>query len=294
MGPAETARRAAEALATRQDRAGALAIQRLDEAAAELAAVLAMLAPEGVRLGPADHERVRREVERAIQRADARFSADLQAAAAVEVDAALATVEAMPFDRATLAAAAQGVALRRPLEIGTAARAGVDLGLSALGLLMLRVGSYLSQRPTARQLADAMATGPASAVRSLAPRWRVTADNYVGTAANQALLAAASAAQVADPRVRMMKRDFEILDLKRNHPISRVLDGQTIPVAALFRAPVADVEMWARRLHKSSGGIFWREDRGSYVGLTLPAHFGERGVVVPWLPKWGTTQEIQS
>jgi hypothetical protein len=218
-------------------------------------------------------ERVRAEVELELRQLARAWGDDLAARAEREADEAGAvwsytTSAGLP----PLAADAGALALarRRSLEVGTAGRVALDATVSAIAALSLWLTATTGQRLTSRQLADALTTGPRSAMLALAPRWRQHADLFISRSANA-----------------LLKRDVEVFDLKRNHPISRVLDGQTIPVQASFRAPVAQVEAWAARLRKPSGGIFWREVGGAYVGPTLPAHFGERGVVVPWLPKWG-------
>jgi hypothetical protein len=282
---------AAAALATRQDEAGAAAETLLRAAATRLRARVALLGAESVPLEPWQMERVRAEVELELRQLARTWGDDLAARAEREADEAGAvwsytTAAGLP----SLAADAGALALarRRSLEVGTAGRVALDATLAAIAALSLWLTATTGQRLTSRQLADALTTGPRSAMLALAPRWRQHADLFISRSANATLLEASEAAHVAVPTFGLLKRDVEVFDLRRNHPISRVLDGQTIPVQASFRAPVAQVEAWAARLRKPSGGIFWPVVKGDYVGLTLPAHFGERGVVVPWLPSWST------
>ena len=86
--------------------------------------------------------------------------------------------------------------------------------------------------------------------------------------------------------LNLKKKIIEIIDPKRNHPISLVLNGQISPVLdekglpALFKASVAEVNARANAAGKTASGIFWQQKGGYYVGATLPAHYNERGVVV--------------
>lgn len=290
MTPAERARAAATTLATRQDEAGEAAETILRAAATRLRARVALLGAEGVPLEPWQIDRVRAEVELELRQVARTWGDDLAVRAGREADEAGAWWSYTASGLPVLAADAGTLALsrRRSLEVGTAGRVALDATIAAIAALSLWLTATSGQRLTSRQLADALTTGPRSALLALAPRWRQHADLFVSRSANATLLEASQAAEIAVPSVGLLKRDVEVFDLRRNHPISRVLDGMTIPVQASFRAPVAQVEAWAARLKKPSGGIFWREVGGAYVGSTLPAHFGERGVVVPWLPRWGT------
>lgn len=77
------------------------------------------------------------------------------------------------------------------------------------------------------------------------------------------------------------RRIVEYVD-SRNHPFSRASDGVTAPPGRLFKVPVSDVAAAASAMGKSTSGILWRIAGDNYVGQNLPAHFGERGRVVPW------------
>ena len=77
------------------------------------------------------------------------------------------------------------------------------------------------------------------------------------------------------------KRIVETIDAERNHPISQVLNGQVQTVDGPFRASVAAVAAKAAVFHKSVSGIFWPIKGGFYEGERLPAHYRERGIVVP-------------
>lgn len=84
-----------------------------------------------------------------------------------------------------------------------------------------------------------------------------------------------------DYDLALNKRIVETIDSKRNHPISQVLNGQVQLAGEPFRASVAQVQAKASAMHKTVGGIFWPIKNGFYEGQRLPAHYRERGIVVP-------------
>lgn len=85
----------------------------------------------------------------------------------------------------------------------------------------------------------------------------------------------------ADYGLGLNKRIVETIDAKRNHPISQVLNGQVQKPGEPFRASVSAVHARAAALHKKVSGIFWPIRDGFYEGQRLPAHYRERGIVVP-------------
>lgn len=94
---------------------------------------------------------------------------------------------------------------------------------------------------------------------------------------------------------KLQKKADEYLDL-RNHAISRVLDGQVQPPDQPFKVPVALVEAEHEKLQamrraarlkpRRLGGILWPVVGGHYTGNNYPAHFWERGRIVPWRRSW--------
>lgn len=96
----------------------------------------------------------------------------------------------------------------------------------------------------------------------------------------------------------MLKKADETRDA-RNHALSRVLDGMTVAPKDLFRVPRARVvaehaklqaERQARGLPvRQLGGITWPLLGDEYVGMHHPAHFADRGRIVPWRLSWATT-----
>lgn len=79
-------------------------------------------------------------------------------------------------------------------------------------------------------------------------------------------------------------------DDSRNHPISQVINNQVREVGETFRAKVSEVKATAARLASSSGrkvskslgrSVFWPVVGDYYVGRNLPAHYNERGRLVP-------------
>jgi hypothetical protein len=94
----------------------------------------------------------------------------------------------------------------------------------------------------------------------------------------------------------MLKKADEARDV-RNHALSRVLDGMVVGPKEQFRVPQAEVaaehaklqaERRAKKLpERKLGGITWPLVGGFYVGLHHPAHFNDRGRIVPWRESWG-------
>ncbi len=82
----------------------------------------------------------------------------------------------------------------------------------------------------------------------------------------------------------VLKKIDEYFDA-RNHPFSRAAHGTTALPGEPFRVSVARVAEAAKALGKSSKGVLWNQEGGSYVG-ELPAHFGERGRVIAWRASW--------
>lgn len=72
----------------------------------------------------------------------------------------------------------------------------------------------------------------------------------------------------------------EHLDITRNHPISRLINGMVQDPAGQFKIRVGAVEAEAARTDKSATGVVWQRSGAYYVGKILPAHFNERGIIV--------------
>lgn len=83
--------------------------------------------------------------------------------------------------------------------------------------------------------------------------------------------------------LELNKKILETVDDRRNHPISQVLNGQVQTPREKFRAKVSDVSKVAKRIKKSASpnSIFWPKKNEFYVGDRLPAHFRERGIIIP-------------
>lgn len=79
------------------------------------------------------------------------------------------------------------------------------------------------------------------------------------------------------------KKILETIDDSRNHPISQVLNGMVQLPEKPFRAKASKVEAIAAKLHRGrgGGGIFWTRIGEYYVGNRLPAHYRERGILIP-------------
>lgn len=140
---------------------------------------------------------------------------------------------------------------------------------------------------TQAQIADRIAGPRVSAVAVYGPRAALIAKMEAARAYNDAALVGIKAVATldlagADP---VLKRIDEYTDI-RNHPFSRASNGRTADPDAAFRVPVADVAAAARSMGKSAKGVLWPVQGGDYVGVNLPAHFSERGRIVPWRGSW--------
>jgi hypothetical protein len=86
---------------------------------------------------------------------------------------------------------------------------------------------------------------------------------------------------VAEAGPGWTRRISEVSDAN-NHPFSRVADGETARPGRNFRVSVAEVNRQAALMKRSVGTVLWRIVGDHYIGETLPAHYGERGRIVPW------------
>jgi len=89
----------------------------------------------------------------------------------------------------------------------------------------------------------------------------------------------------------MGKQIHETAD-RRNHPFSRAAHGVTAKADEVFKVPVAAVIQAGAALNKPIGGILWKRRGANFVGSNLPAHFGERGRVVPWREAWEKPDDL--
>lgn len=121
----------------------------------------------------------------------------------------------------------------------------------------------------------------------LKPRAELIARMELSRAYNDAQLEAIQLWAEEDDRPGdpILKRIEEYLDA-RNHPFSRVSDGMTADPNASFRVPVAAVNREARKMKKSPKGVLWPNVGGVYVGANLPAHYNDRGRIIPWRASW--------
>lgn len=87
----------------------------------------------------------------------------------------------------------------------------------------------------------------------------------------------------SDPVLKKIDEYFD----NRNHPFSRAAHGVTALPGEPFRVTVAAVSSAAQALGKSSKGVLWAQEGGSYVGDNLPGHFNERGRIIAWRASWG-------
>jgi len=107
---------------------------------------------------------------------------------------------------------------------------------------------------------------------------------------------AASVLDEAHPGDPLGKKADEFRDL-RNHALSRVLTGQWQLPNDPFRVSVAEVRAEHERLQEQRKarklkprrltGTLWEQVGGYYVGNNYPAHYYDRGRIVPWRQSWG-------
>jgi hypothetical protein len=152
-----------------------------------------------------------------------------------------------------------------------------------------------------RQLRDRLA-GPEGVIAGMKSRAELIARMELNSAWNRhhqdSIEAAAAVLDkdlAADDANRMRRKADEYHDL-RNHAISRVLHGMVVDVDQPFRVPRAKVIEAHEQIQRAReaaglprrrlGGIVWPLDGGHYIGHNYPAHFWERGRVVPWRASW--------
>jgi len=203
-----------------------------------------------------------------------------------EIQARAVEDVARVFVSATSGDMDQAVALLRsaiPDVEPDAARHAIDLG----GVLGRHALASAVQRETRAVMVRRLMGQVAAKVPRISAALDIDASLAYHATAQTSMETAASAPQPA-ARVVFMKQDVEVRDAK-NHPISRVLNGQTVKIQAPFVAKIADVEREAASLGRSTGAgaVLWSRKSDSWVGMTLPAHFNERGrvrmVAMNWL-----------
>lgn len=91
----------------------------------------------------------------------------------------------------------------------------------------------------------------------------------------------------------VLKKADEFTD-KRNHPFSRVLGGQAVAANAPFRVSIAKVKIEAEAMGRSASGVVWTTSGGDYIGHNLPAHYNDRGRIIPWRESWASTTAVHA
>lgn len=158
------------------------------------------------------------------------------------------------------------------------ADAVVDKLVAEMMIRMSRMLVTKVQQPsgrTARELA-----GPAkfSTVNSYKHRARLSARMEMLRAYNEAQVALAQDFPALRGQV-FQKRIVELFD-DRNHPFSRAANGTVSGIGEPFKVPVKEVRRAASALNKSAAGVFWSVQDNHYVGMSLPAHYNDRGRIV--------------
>jgi len=174
-------------------------------------------------------------------------------------------------------------------------------GADVVATMQRELAAGIAGGQTWRQLRDRLA-GPGGVLEGMKSRAELIVRMELNSAFNRYHLDAIKGTAAvldrdlpADDPDRMMKKADEFLDL-RNHAISRVLHGQVQDPDEPFRAPQVEVvrqhdliqaaraavSLPRRRL----SGILWPLVGGSYQGANYPAHYWERGRIVPWRESW--------
>ena len=81
------------------------------------------------------------------------------------------------------------------------------------------------------------------------------------------------------------KMIVEVID-SRNHPFSRAANGTKALPGERFKVSASDVRAAARAMGRRVGTVLWPESGGFYRGSHLPAHYNDRGRVIPWSRDW--------
>jgi len=172
------------------------------------------------------------------------------------------------------------------------ARARVAASGHLPGFLLVRNATAVEASATSAMQARARMVADMEARRVYSERVRreVEAAQARAVRRDQAAPALEPDAPVANPPPTAaadpyLLRIAEIFD-NRNHPISRVLHGKIARIGEDFTASVAEVRTQAALMKKRMGGIVWMQRGGQFVGRTLPAHYADRGRIMPWRASW--------
>lgn len=164
------------------------------------------------------------------------------------------------------------------LQVAPAVQSGADIAADIRDQVIGAMNSYVNAATVQQARWIDLAAQLAADEASVASARRGRVANAVDSDVSLTYGGTSQAAMESLADRGLLKQDVEIIDAK-NHPISRVLDGQIVPIGEPFRAPVGLVRSAAAAMRKPAGGIVWPEVDGAYQGMTLPAHFGERGRV---------------
>lgn len=190
------------------------------------------------------------------------------------------------------------------VDLGILARLSREQGLALHRYSIDRYGAQLVeaiQREISRSFAMGLSipamTQRVAGTDSVFTRQRYSAELIVrmeGSRAYNEIHQAAleEAASILDEPGRrdpLMRQIDEYTD-DRNHPFSRVADGTVAKLNEAFRVPAADVAAMASRMKLRVTGMVWQQQGAYWVGGNLPAHFGERGRIVPWRASWDETR----
>lgn len=166
-------------------------------------------------------------------------------------------------------------------------------GADVVAAVQRRLSAGVVAGESPRELAEAIAgAAPDTPIAQAKQRAELITRMELNRAYNDAHRQSIEEHAAADPRPGdpMLKRIDEHFD-NRNHPFSRAAHHVTAPPSEPFRVPVADVQAAAAVMGKRVSGIVWERQGADYVGMNLPAHFNDRGRIVPWRESWAGPRE---
>lgn len=160
-------------------------------------------------------------------------------------------------------------------------------GAQTIEAIQREIAAGVAAGLTQRQLADRIAAAGGSVLAGLRGRAELIARMETNRAYNDgALESIHELARYDAPADPTLKKIDEFFDA-RNHPFSRAAHGTTALPGDPFEVPISKVAAAAKAIKRKAGGVLWPRKGNAYVGHNLPAHYNDRGRIVPWKASWG-------
>jgi len=164
-----------------------------------------------------------------------------------------------------------------------------SLALAITNAIQLRASPMLLAGDSLKDIIKKVTGARTGVFKSFSGRANLTIRMETNRAYNAVQLSAltAAAAYLDSPKTKdpLMKQAVEFWDA-RNHPFSRALHGRVAAIDEPFIVPASKVREAAQLLRRSASGILWEKRGPNYVGHNFPAHYGERGRIVPFRNSW--------